>query len=606
MSQQTRIHILPPDVANKIAAGEVVERPASVVKELVENAIDAEATEITIILKNGGKEWIQVVDNGMGMTGEELKLAFQRHATSKIETAEDLHAIETLGFRGEALASIASVSRVEAKSIPRGNISGTELVLEGGRIVQEKPVGGTSGTTFTVKTLFFNTPARRKFLRADATEYRHCLTVANRFALCYPNIQFTLVHNSEVIWDVQPEPLKDRICHILGKRLQNMLVQVEDDAGAVKINGFVGTQDTVRRNRGEQYLFLNGRYIQDRSLHHAIISAYGEILAHGGHPLYVLQLHIDPARVDVNVHPTKMEVKFADDRLIYSLVRSAVKRALISAKVVPDLHQPGSSLPQTSTERWLEKDWTPTVRPAIQGGTAFPADAFEKQPPAESQTQLDFDTAAPEGSFYRSGETGTPSEPTAASLNAAPADVWQMHNRYILTQVKSGLVIIDQHVAHERILYEQALKRFENSQPVSQKVLFPRMIELNAEDYDILKEMMPFLEKLGFIIQEFGKNTVVVEGVPADIKIKDYNKLLQDMIDDYKRGKRSQLEIRDNIAKTFACHSAIRSGDRLTIGEMKALIEQLFATETPYFCPHGRPVLVNLSLEELDKRFGRI
>ncbi|RME01831.1 MAG: DNA mismatch repair protein MutL, partial [Calditrichaeota bacterium] len=263
MGTQNRIWVLPPEIANRIAAGEVVERPASVVKELVENAIDAGADDITIILKTGGKELIQVVDNGIGMSVEDLILAFQRHATSKIHDAEDLQAIQSLGFRGEALASIASVSRVEAKSVMKSEISGLQILLDGGKVIQQKPIGGPPGTSIAVKNLFYNTPARRKFLRADSTEYRHCLIAANRFALCYPEKQFTLVHNSEVIWEVKPQSLEERICAILGQRLKNLLIQVEDDIGAIKIHGFAGNQDTVRKQSGEQYLFLNGRYIQD-------------------------------------------------------------------------------------------------------------------------------------------------------------------------------------------------------------------------------------------------------------------------------------------------------------------------------------------------------
>ncbi len=612
-SSSTRIKILPPEVANKIAAGEVVERPASVVKELVENSIDADANEITIILNQGGKDLIQVVDDGVGMNAEDLKLAFQRHATSKIQQAADLEGITTLGFRGEALASIASVSRIEARSIERGQISGTLLILEGGRLMEEKPTGGPPGTSIAVKTLFFNTPARRKFLRADSTEYRHCLTTANRFALAYPEKSFTLVHHGEVIWEVRSQPLKERICEILGRRLEKLLIEVNEDAGAVQIEGYVGTQDTVRRQSGEQFLFLNGRYIYDRSLHHAIVSAYGEILAHGGYPLYVLHLSIDPTRVDVNVHPTKMEVKFADDRLIYSLVRGAIKRALASAKVIPDLQAPGSSFPDQPAATWLKSNWQSSSGPASQpavdsGGSARqgtpiqPVDLYAPPESTQGQQPLPFqEEKSPETEPVPFTPAGGESAPT---MNTQ-ANVWQLHNRYILTQIDSGLIIIDQHVAHERILYEKALRLFEEARPSTQKILFPRMIELSAEDYDILQEILPFLEKLGFMIQDFGKHTVVVEGIPAGTRIKNYTTLLQEMIDDYRRGKRNNLEIRDNIARSYACHTAIRSGDPLNIHEMNALIEQLFKTETPYFCPHGRPVLVNISLEELDKRFGR-
>ena len=617
MTTQNKIQVLSVDLANKIAAGEVVERPASVVKELVENAIDAGANEITIILQKGGTELIKIVDNGAGMSRDDLVLAFERHATSKIRTVADLEAIRSLGFRGEALASIASVSRIEVKSIPRGENAGTQLHLDGGKTVLEKPTGGTAGTTISVKTLFYNTPARRKFLKADATEYRYCLITANRFAVCFSQIQFTLVHNGVVIWESKPQETAQRIYDILGNRFKDKLLPVDDDAGAVRISGFVGTQDVVRRSSGEQYLFLNDRYISDRSLNHAVTAAYGEILAHGGYPFYVLKLQIDPTRVDVNVHPTKMQVKFADDRLIYSLLRGAVKRSLRSANVIPefDLRKDGSPLnsfqqPQTPFEaNTLDATSFPPKVGGLQDFPSkrefFPSHLNERT----DQTQMRFDISpAREDEGWLTQKPGTDQQtanvPSANSI--APAAFWQMHNKYIISQTDSGLIVIDQHAAHERILYERALALFERQQPSSQKLLFPVMVELNAEDHASLQEFMPYLQKIGFMVSDFGSRTIVIEGVPSGLKIKNHEKVLREMIDDFKQGKRNKLEIRDNVAKIFSCHSSIRTGDRLTQAEISALLEQLFAAETPYFCPHGRPVITKITLDELDKRFGRI
>lgn len=617
MAQPQKIQILAPDIANKIAAGEVVERPASIVKELVENAIDAGATEITIVLNKGGTELVQIVDNGAGIASDELPLAFQRHATSKIRTADDLGAIASLGFRGEALASIASVSRVEIKSVPQGESVGRHLQLDGGHIADDRPTGGPAGTSIAVKTLFFNTPARRKFLKADSTEYRHCLTTANRFALSYPDIHFILVHNGEVIWDVHPQSPKERVCAILGKRLHNLLVEVDDDAGAVQIHGFVGTQDTVRRHSGEQFLYLNGRFINDRSLNHAIVSGYGEILAHGGYPLYVLQLHIDPARVDVNVHPTKMQVKFADDRLIYAMLRGAVKNSLRSADVIPEFSTSARGLPRHPAGTW-QSDFPLLGKklegfdPATEGKRRLQRDDFftapshktgadqlHFQPRPAAQEEEDWLAARPE----TTEQPETPAETGQSFVN--PAQLWQLHNKYLVSAVNSGLIVIDQHAAHERILYERALKLFEKSKPTPQKLLFPVMIELSADDYNALEEMLPFLAQIGFTIADFGPQTVVIEAVPSGLKIKNHERVLQEMIDDFKRGKRANLEVRDNVAKIFACHSSIRTGDALSTQEMHALLEQLFAAETPYFCPHGRPIFTKISLDELDRRFGR-
>ncbi len=610
MKSIKKIKILPTEVANKIAAGEVVERPASVVKEMVENAIDAGAMAITVILKEGGKELIQVVDDGHGMSEADLKLAFERHATSKIISADDLESIDTLGFRGEALASIASISRIEAKSIEQGLPSGISLSLEGGFITEQKPTGGTPGTTIAVKNIFFNTPARRKFLRATSTEYRRCLIMANRIALAYPEIHFTLVHNGVIIWEVKEQSMLDRVCAILGKRVREKLIELDDDAGVAKISGVIGTAELLRKTGGEQYLYLNRRYITDRSLNHAVSSAYGEILHHGGYPLDVLNLKIDPTRVDVNVHPTKMEVKFLDDRMIYSLLRGAVRRHLMTAHSIPDLASPSSDnlnrgqegaatkspFSQTPTDFSSNKEFLdPQSMPVTKQGF------FDPPSRKIDRRQLNFDMPAQYNKNLPIAESDT-SQPM---MPFEKSNVFQLHKKYILSQTGNGLVIIDQHAAHERILYERALKNFDNLQPHSQKLLFPKMLELSTEDFETLQEMVPFLQKLGFMLGEFGRNTVVVDGIPARLRVKNYDTLLQNMIDDFRRGKRSNLEIRDNVAKIWACHSSIRSGDALTANEINTLIAQLFETETPYFCPHGRPVIVRVSVEELDKRFNR-
>lgn len=590
MDQHSKIKILPEDLTNKIAAGEVVDRPASVAKELVENAIDAGATEITIVIKEGGKALVQVVDNGSGMSQSDLLLAFQRHATSKILTYDDLVNIRTLGFRGEALASIASVAHVEAKSILPGDVSGYGLSIEGGVMHGVEAAAGQPGTSIAVKHLFYNTPARRKFLRATSTEYRQILTVMNRFFLAYPEIQFTLVNEGELAVELKPQSLEERVGAVLGARIQKNLIPIANE-GEIEIRGFVGNQDTMRSSRGDQYLFFNRRYFSNKNLNYAVMSAYGEILPRGYFPVYLIFIHMPPEQADVNVHPTKMEIKFANEALVFSSVRGAIKRALTSHAVAPELS---------------------------------PAKAFESIPASFAahssahQNKFDFNTS-PVSRFSKMDQGANLVSPPQADVHGAiqtsPAqrtkeifervNVWQIHNKYIVSQIKSGLIIIDQHVAHERILYEQALDNFERRNPASQQLLFPQLVELSAEDYSLLLDITPFLERIGFIIKAFGKNTVMVEGVPSGLRIRSDEKILLDILDEYKREKKDSVDIRDNVAKSFACHSAIKAGEPLSLEAMNALIDQLFATREPYFCPHGRPVIITLSLDELDRRFRR-
>lgn len=584
-----KIKILSEDLTNKIAAGEVVDRPASIVKELVENSIDAGADEISVVLKHGGKSLIQVVDNGSGMTRDDAVLAVQRHTTSKIGTYDDLHNIQTLGFRGEALASIASVSRMELKTMTAKEMSGTLLKIEGGVIDDVTDAGGTRGTSVSVKNLFYNTPARRKFLKTDETEYRHILGVLQRFMLGYFQINFQIYHNDQQVYLLKPTEPKQRIIDVLGNRYQDSLVEVEDKGTLMTIWGFIGNQDSAKKSRGDQFLFLNGRYIINRALNHAIVSSYGTIIPRGEFPMYALFMEIEPRRVDVNVHPTKMEVKFADERLVYSLLRAAVKRALSSGEIIPSL--------------------SPAYRPAPQPISKPNADRFSQQ----TVIPLYETTPSPERTppFQQQPQEQVEREPVVIQMPRREPkferqNVWQLHNQYIVSQIKSGLIVIDQHVAHERILYERALKMFEDNNPGSQQLLFPQVIELSPEEMTYLMEMLPFLEKIGFVIKGFGGNTVVLEGVPSGLKISQPETIISEILDEFKNNKSSSLDIRDNVAKSYSCKMAIKKGNPLSKQEMNLLIDQLFATQSPYFCPHGRPVIVNISLEELDKRFGRI
>lgn len=621
MSIERKIKILPENLANKIAAGEVVERPASAVKELVENALDAGSTEVTVIVKDGGKALIQVVDNGQGMSRDDVLLAFQRHTTSKIGSMEDLENIRTFGFRGEALASIASVSRVEVKTAQQESSENTFLKLEGGVVVDITDAPAVPGTSIAIKNLFFNTPARRKFLRSDAAEYRQIIEVMKRFFIAAPEVAFTFVNDDEIIYELKPTTLEARIVDVLGKRCENHLITVADDGGYAKITGFVGDWDLFRKSRGQQYLFLNKRYIVDRSLNHAIVSGYGPTLPQGNYPLYAIFLEIDPQEVDVNVHPTKIEVKFSADRLVYSLLRGASTRALNTDSVIPQTaSQNPEILSKRPTDEQSELDFRSTFGSSgfspskIERTSSSPNDFIRR----EWQTRNIVPTRSPAPPVFPkstpvpvSGPPVTPPiEVTATETRTEPKPerpfVWQLHNRYILTQIKTGLIIVDQHVAHERILFELAMENFEKKSPSSQQLLFPEVIDLSPEDASYFKEILPFVSHIGYEIKQFSGRSISIESVPSGIKHAADEKVLLQILDEYKKSKGDNFDIRESVAASFACKAAIKAGEKLTQEEMIVLIDDLFETKTPYFCPHGRPIIITISLEELDKRFGRI
>lgn len=600
MTNSGVIKILPESLSNQIAAGEVIDRPASAIKELLENSIDAGATQIRIIVRDGGKTLMQVVDNGAGMSESDAILAFERHSTSKIKSAEDLSRIITMGFRGEALASIGSVARVEMKTLIHGESAATQLLLEGGLVREITKAAGNTGTSIAIKNIFFNTPARRKFLKSDPAEYRHILQVAKRYFLSFPEIEFRFFKNDEEIYHLPSADLSQRIGQVFGEKHEHNIVPVSFESARSQISGFVGNLDLFRQSRGDQYLFLNRRYIQNKTLNWATVSAYEQMLPKGSYPFYVLNLELDPESIDVNVHPSKVEVRFEDERLVYGLVHRAVKNALQSKEVVPTLRSQSSG---------NDVEYETVPMSALTGGSGGTGG---KNPTRSSTTDLlfpfEFRNArrelAPE---QHSGEI-TRDEPGASpELRIDPSErvsVWQLHNKYLFSQIKSGLIIIDQHLAHERILYEKALALFKKARPVAQQQLFPETVELGPDDFDVLLEMQFYLSRLGFVVKEFGKNTVVIEAVPAEMRRRDDENVLREMIDDYKSNK--EPDIRERIATTYSCKNAIKAGDPLKQDEIVSLIDNLFATQNPYFCPHGRPVIITMPLEELDRRFLRI
>ena len=593
-----KIKVLPPQIANKIAAGEVVDRPAAVVKELIENSIDAGATEITVVIEQAGKELIQVIDNGAGIDPQDVPLAFERHATSKIETVRDLDRIFTLGFRGEALPSIASVSRVEIKTRMANKPTGVIFQLEGGQIVQQQETALKIGTVISVKNLFYNTPARRNFLRADVTEFNHILKVLKRFFLSYPEIRFEVQHNGKELYQLPSGTPDERLTRIFGNELYEGLVYVREDLGEIELEGYVCRPDMTRGNSENQYIFLNKRAIQNRNLNHAIFQGYGNLIERSRYPQYVMFLNIPPHLVDVNVHPTKMEVRFANERAIYHLFLSAVRKAIQTDKFIPAFSMGETDSRQAEINRQFKLQRFATPRP-------FRPPAGQPLPPPKDQ--MSFGYTVPLQQQIEQAEEGETDASLPESETSQPVRLWQVHRRYIFSQIKSGLVIIDQHVAHERVLYEKFLNYLEKDKPIpSQKLLFPQTLELALEDYLILTEIKEWLFKIGFSFTELSGRTILIEAIPGDVKVGYEGKILLEIIDYYRENEGSKYKPHQKIAAAFACKNAIKSGEKLTPTEMAALVDQLFATREPYFCPHGRPVIVTLDLAEIDKKFKRI
>jgi len=589
-----KIHVLPVSLSNKIAAGEVVERPASVVKEIIENAIDAGATRIDLILKKSGKELIQLVDNGCGMCAEDLRLAFQRHATSKIFKDEDLEHIETLGFRGEALPSIASVSQMEVSSREESASTADRLLLEAGQVTKADRVAAPVGTNIRIKRLFYNTPARRNFLRADSTELHQIITTVKRFFLGYPDIEFRVIHEDSELFHLPSANIQERLTDVFGESQAGALIPFTDQLGGIELSGFVSRPDSVRRSRGNQFLFLNGRPIYHRSLNHAIMQAYGNLIQAGEYPLYCVFLELDPRLVDVNVHPSKMEVRFSNERSLYHFFMATIRKAFHENKVIPSMAS-GSSAAFMS--RFDDDNKADDLFSELKNRNRFMG--------RDNEQQLSL--------VYFQPDSPPDSEPLPVEEKEHYAEdlgelrFWQVHNRYILSQIKSGIVIIDQHVAHERILFERILRILHGSeQSVGQQLLFPQTITLSVDDFMKFKEIVQLLNKIGFALRIFSGTTIIIDAIPVDVKIGREAQVLLDIIDYYKDNPEREFDPMQKIAAAFSCKNAIKSGEKLTQQKMHALIDQLFACESPYFCPHGRPVIVTLELEEFDRKFKRI
>ena len=623
-----RIRIMPISLANKIAAGEVVQRPASAVKELVENAIDAGSSRIDIVLRDAGSTLIQISDDGCGMSGNDARMAVKRHATSKIRTVDDLDTIATLGFRGEALASIASVSHVELRTGTDAVQPAIALRFEGGEEVDARPAPPLKGTVLSVRNLYYNVPARRNFLKRPQTELKHILDAVQVLAMANPAVAFSLEHDGNMLLtaDAERGDVMDatavRLADLLPIGDPDALIHVAESTSYLSVQGFLGHPDSARRSRGLQFLFVNGRWVKHRYLEHAVHAAYEYLLPEGAFPFFALFLNIDPRHVDVNVHPTKSEVKFDDERGVYGMLRAVVGRALGTTLGSPDFSRAtplgGLNLDLSAAARdehpghGSSRGGSSSGHPALDalfGGTS----AGSPRPPSSDRV-----ADASQALYQGLRDEGTPRTETVPAGSASPASantasglgeeglLWQLHDTYILTQILSGLVIIDQQMAHERILYEQAKACLKDGFGLSQQLLFPRTIEFSASEYALLVELLPDLAKLGFDIEASGTNSVIVRGVPADISTGDERSVLDEIVDQYRAFERVEgLEGRENLARSMARRGAVRAGIVLSPREMRSLIDQLFQCESPYVSPDGRPTMIRMSGNELRERFDR-
>src|ERR1700744_4448146 len=615
------IQLLPDAVANQIAAGEVVQRPASAVKELVENSLDAGADRIQLILKDAGKSLLQVIDNGCGMSLTDARMSFERHATSKIRKAEDLFAIRTMGFRGEAMASIAAIAQVELKTRRHEDELGTCIQIEGSEVLSQQACSAKTGTSICVKNLFFNTPARRNFLKSNPVEMRHIIDEFQRTALANPQIFFTLHHDGQEVYHLPAATLKQRIVHLFGNNYNQRLVPVEEDTTIIKLHGFVGKPEFARKTRGEQFFFVNNRFIKDAYLNHAVLTAFAELLPDETYPLYVLFIDIDPSKIDINVHPTKTEIKYQDEKAIYAIIRSAVKRSLGRYNITPTLDfDQENSIEHLITPKPFEE----IVAPTIAFNPDFNPFAVEKKADREipflrntgdrresSPIPKNWDT------LYEISKRESPIQQEMHQEQNIAVDeqeisksserqLFQIHNRFILSQIKSGFMLISQQAAHERVLYERFLQQLDNHSGVSQQTLFPQSVTLNGADYEMLRELLPDVRALGFDIREFGKNTVVVEGIPAELNNVGEHELLEHLLEGFKNNQAIlKLDKRDNLARALARNGAIKTGTKLSSEEMNLLTDQLFACAMPNAGLNGKPVISTFPLAELMERFDK-
>ena len=631
------IHLLPDSVANQIAAGEVVQRPSSVIKELVENSIDAGATQVQVIVEDAGKSLVQVIDNGKGMSETDARLAFERHATSKISEATDLFALRTMGCRGEALASIAAVAQVELRTRAADKDLGVSIIIEGSRVVDQQPVNCPVGANFAVKNLFFNIPARRKFLKSNQTELSNILTEFERIALAHPETSFSLHSGGAAMMNLPAGNFKQRILGVFGKRLEAKLIPVEVKTTLINISGFVGVPSASRRKNAQQFFFVNGRYMRHPYFAKAVQTAYERLIPDGEQVPFFLNLEVAPEKIDVNIHPTKTEIKFEDETPIWQILLAAVREALGKHGVVPSLEfntegRPdipvftpgGNDVPAPQIE--VNPDYNPfATSPSYLsgkgGGAGGSSYTYNNKPAVDRHWQNAYAAAFPQKNENDFGDLpDLPADqdaPAAQMFQSLPTeeqgemkksetDYFQFRGQYIITPVKSGLMLIDQHRAHVRILYDRFMARFADKPSVTQRLLFPQRLTLPPSEAVAFEKMMQDLQSVGFEVSSLGGGDFSVLGTPAGTEGLDASELLQDILQETLDGKSDAADgIRHRIALTLARRAAMPVGEYLSGAEMSALVDQLFSTGTPNFTPDGQTVLVILAVENIEKLFGK-
>ena len=603
------IQLLPDHVANQIAAGEVVQRPASVVKELLENAIDAGATEIKLLIKDAGKTLIQVIDNGIGMSETDARMAFERHATSKIKNAEDLFNLTTKGFRGEALASIVAISHVEVKTKLHDKELGVQLKLEGSKIIAQNLVNTPPGTSISVKHLFYNIPARRNFLKSDTVELRHVIDEFHRVALVHNSISFALYHNDGELFNLKESNLRQRIVAILGAKTNEKLVPINEETDLVKVEGFITKPNFAKKKRGEQYFFVNNRFIKHSYLNHAVVSAFEGLLSHGYHPSYFLYLKVPPTTLDINIHPTKTEVKFDNEHALYAIIRSTIKHSLGQYNVAPVLDfnkDSGLEVPYDYKEKKANT-------PHIKVDPTFNPFNSEKKPTPTYQKE----SSANWDSLYVNIKNDALSiehiEVDAQEITKelfeqqqipSKARTFQIHKKYILSVIKSGVVLIDQNLAHQRILYEDFLTRITLDKSSSQQLLFPIEINFTPKETSLIKEMKNDLEGMGFKFDSIVKESIVITSIPSLINESDIREILEELLENLRHEiPETSFSQTDIIAKSLAKSLAIKNGKKLEQVEQEELLERLFSCKEPNHSPYGKNTFITLPLEEIQLKF---